>query len=216
MEQYYNKDDFNKEFEKSLELQRQFQLERMLKANLWSHLKEEFFYDDTVESMFTDDSVPVIIFKIDGNTMVVGYLHLNTTLYSNSIDDNNEIFKGLIQFNEEIRTLCSKKGVSDYKLSIVTTFKLSDNLESDYSDLPTDIGYWYLTKKINEQEKTQYGLTLDTDIIGMINGELLADFLIERSKNRMCDNTFWSCDICGGNQNTGCLYNDPTECPRFT
>lgn len=28
------------------------------------------------------------------------------------------------------------------------------------------------------------------------------------------DDTFWSCDICGGDESTGCLYFDPTECPR--
>jgi len=28
------------------------------------------------------------------------------------------------------------------------------------------------------------------------------------------DDGFWSCDICEGNQSTGCLYFDPTECPR--
>lgn len=26
--------------------------------------------------------------------------------------------------------------------------------------------------------------------------------------------SYWSCDICGGNSETGCLYFDPTECPR--
>lgn len=25
---------------------------------------------------------------------------------------------------------------------------------------------------------------------------------------------YWSCNICGGNQDSGCLYFDPTECPR--
>lgn len=28
------------------------------------------------------------------------------------------------------------------------------------------------------------------------------------------DNGHWSCDICGGDSSTGCLYFDPTECPR--
>ena len=28
------------------------------------------------------------------------------------------------------------------------------------------------------------------------------------------DNLNWSCDICDGNSSTGCLYFDPTECPR--
>lgn len=27
---------------------------------------------------------------------------------------------------------------------------------------------------------------------------------------------YWSCEICGGDQNTGCLYFDPTECPKRT
>lgn len=27
---------------------------------------------------------------------------------------------------------------------------------------------------------------------------------------------YWSCDICDGNSETGCLYFDPTECPRHT
>lgn len=26
--------------------------------------------------------------------------------------------------------------------------------------------------------------------------------------------SYWSCDICDGNAETGCLYFDPTECPR--
>jgi hypothetical protein len=26
----------------------------------------------------------------------------------------------------------------------------------------------------------------------------------------------WSCDVCDGNSETGCLYFDPTECPRHT
>ena len=30
----------------------------------------------------------------------------------------------------------------------------------------------------------------------------------------IADNSFWSCDICGGDETTGCLYFDPTECPR--
>ncbi|MFH1118237.1 MAG: CpXC domain-containing protein [Bacteroidota bacterium] len=25
---------------------------------------------------------------------------------------------------------------------------------------------------------------------------------------------FWTCNICGGDSSTGCLYFDPTECPR--
>ena len=27
---------------------------------------------------------------------------------------------------------------------------------------------------------------------------------------------YWSCDICDGNSETGCLYFDPTECPKHT
>lgn len=26
----------------------------------------------------------------------------------------------------------------------------------------------------------------------------------------------WSCTICGGDESSGCLFNDPSECPRFT
>jgi predicted nucleic acid-binding Zn ribbon protein len=40
----------------------------------------------------------------------------------------------------------------------------------------------------------------------------------ERRRNweegEMHDDSFWSCDICGGGETTGCLYFDPTECPR--
>ncbi len=28
------------------------------------------------------------------------------------------------------------------------------------------------------------------------------------------DNSHWTCDICGGDETTGCLYFDPTDCPR--
>jgi len=34
-----------------------------------------------------------------------------------------------------------------------------------------------------------------------------------RAKSSYADN-YWTCDICGGNSETGCLYFDPTECPR--
>ncbi len=26
--------------------------------------------------------------------------------------------------------------------------------------------------------------------------------------------SWWGCDICGGNSDSGCNYFDPTECPR--
>lgn len=25
---------------------------------------------------------------------------------------------------------------------------------------------------------------------------------------------YWDCEICGGNQDTGCLYHSPSECPK--
>ena len=33
-------------------------------------------------------------------------------------------------------------------------------------------------------------------------------------KQTVIVNRYWSCDICGGDSDTGCLYFDPTECPR--
>jgi hypothetical protein len=36
----------------------------------------------------------------------------------------------------------------------------------------------------------------------------------EDQSNEVYYNERWSCDICGGNSDTGCWYFDPTECPR--
>lgn len=36
-----------------------------------------------------------------------------------------------------------------------------------------------------------------------------------RELNSISSAGYWSCDICDGNQDSGCLFYDPTECPRL-
>ncbi len=39
--------------------------------------------------------------------------------------------------------------------------------------------------------------------------------VLAQSKNiTYSDSSYWTCDICGGNYETGCQYYDSSECPR--
>lgn len=43
---------------------------------------------------------------------------------------------------------------------------------------------------------------------------LIVEYLKAYTKKRKEILNRWSCDICGGDDETGCQYFDPSECPR--
>jgi len=45
--------------------------------------------------------------------------------------------------------------------------------------------------------------------------EMYESYLRKRNKVRY-NSRSWSCNICDGDETTGCLFYDPTECPKFT
>ena len=88
------------------------------------------------------------------------------------------------------------------KESINIKKMLGDNF---YLSNPSRFKDWELFKK---ELKRKEG------IVKKVNLENSRDFSSGGSYSSF-DN-LWSCDICDGNSETGCLYFDPTECPRHT
>jgi hypothetical protein len=62
-------------------------------------------------------------------------------------------------------------------------------------------------------------LSRDIDLLEIYKNDL--DEAERKTRTRPSSNSFsiqnfWRCDICDGDQDTGCMYFDPTECPKFT
>ena len=98
---------------------------------------------------------------------------------------------------------------------IVTTYKLSNNDQLDFSILPDDAGYFYMTE-LQEVENKKYEMKLDQQLIDFKSGDKMLNYFFEKSKQMTSEPSFWDCEICGGDNNSGCLYFDPTECPKFS
>lgn len=194
-------------------------LEKKIQVSLWEHLKSEFLYDDTVETLFLDDSDNIIVINCEYSIIIISYLHIGENYDKNSDYDNHNIIKSLIDFYNDLISLNIEKGFNCSKFIIVTTFKLSDYVKMNFSTLPKNLNYYYLTAN-NDDKKRNYELRIDNDILDLINGDIISDEIFNYVKlGHMKDiknEDLWNCDICDGNQNTGCLYFDPTECPKFT
>jgi hypothetical protein len=80
--------------------------------------------------------------------------------------------------------------------------------------------YYYNTILLRSGNKVTYTVPNTESITGsMIFWFRKLQFQISAKMERemyteINDNTYWTCDICGGDETTGCLYFDPTECPR--
>jgi hypothetical protein len=68
--------------------------------------------------------------------------------------------------------------------------------------------------KFKDWELFKQELKIKEGILKKVNIEDTRNFSSGGSYSSF--NNFWSCDICDGNSETGCLYFDPTECPRHT
>jgi len=74
--------------------------------------------------------------------------------------------------------------------------------ESFYLANPSKYNDWDLFKDEIKREE------------GIIPKDILQSHRTKISISGSSFDNYWSCDICGGNSETGCLYFDPTECPR--
>ncbi len=78
----------------------------------------------------------------------------------------------------------------------------------------------YHTVLLREGNKVTYTIPNNSEISsGLHFGYNRLQFLLSGKQFRemyeeVNDNVYWSCDICDGDSSTGCLYFDPTECPR--
>ncbi|MDQ2863775.1 MAG: hypothetical protein M3R50_09055, partial [Bacteroidota bacterium] len=53
------------------------------------------------------------------------------------------------------------------------------------------------------------------DFEGVKEADAFLDYAFARSKKMGLNESCWTCDICDGDNETGCQYFDPSECPKF-
>jgi len=187
----------------------------ILQGILWERLKKDWWEPFHEEKLYIDENENILAIKTEGSVMVLGYLHLACDLHIQP-DFQNTILQGIIDFVASLDQIINDKGWKDHKIIVVTTYKLSDLNKFDYSILPDHVSYFFMTES-QDSPKKKYNMRLDKKIHENNSGYIMLKYLLDNSEKMLNDRPeSWSCDICGGSNNTGCLYFDPTECPKFT
>jgi hypothetical protein len=114
--------------------------------------------------------------------------HVKTGLLFNNMEKMYAIY-----YNPDSFELNEKESI-DIKRMLGDNFYLAN---------PSRFKDWELFKK---ELKRKEGIVKKVNLVNVRN------FSTGGSSSSL-DN-FWSCDICDGNSETGCLYFDSTECPR--
>jgi hypothetical protein len=187
--------------------------EKMLQLFLWEKIKILFNYDETVKEKFLDNDDNIVILEDTNGVMVIGYLHIGKQYDKNSKHDSNLIINSLGDFIRDINKLAISMKIKSFRFIILTTYRLSEYNSDIFSSLQNDISYFYLAE-IGSDQKLHFDLNRDEKIIDLIANDILIDDLFSELTN---ENNFkiWNCDICGGNQDSGCQFFDPSECPKF-
>ncbi|WP_264511633.1 hypothetical protein [Flavobacterium sp. N1719] len=190
--------------------------DKLLHLFLWEKIKLIFKYDDSVREEYLDNDDNIIILNDENGIMIIGYLQIDKKWNFNSSHDSNTIINALIDFISDIRKLAVEKEITSFRFIIITTFKLSNFKSNIFSKLSKDVSYFYLAET-DENNNLLLDLNRDEELIELINEDFnikgFFDFMLNKNKKHDAD---WNCEICDGNNYTGCQFFDPTECPRFS
>jgi hypothetical protein len=190
--------------------------DKLLHVFLWQKIKFIFQYDETVVEQFVDNDDSIIILKDDNGIMIIGYLQIDKKWDSKSSYDSNLIITTLKDFIFDITNLAREKEILAYRFIIVSTYKLSKYQSTFFSQLSKDVSYFYLAD-IDANNNLLLDLNRDEEIIELIESDVNLDRFINYMKiNSEESIKNWQCEICGGNNFTGCQFYDPTECPKFS
>jgi hypothetical protein len=190
--------------------------DKLLHVFLWEKIKIIFKYDDSVNELYVDNDDNVIFLEDENGIMLIGYLQIDKRWDTKSKHDSGIIINTLLDFINDISKLAKEKQISSYRFIMISTFRLSSFENGVFSRLPKDISYFYIAE-IDENKKLHFDLNRDEKILERIDSDVWVDGFFEyTSKMHKKPHGTWHCDICDGNDNTGCQYFDPTECPKFS
>lgn len=190
--------------------------DKLLHVFLWQKIKFIFQYDESVIEQYIDNHDNIIILKDEYGIMIIGYLQIDKKWDSKSSHDSDIIINTLNDFILDIGNLAKEKEILKYRFIIVSTYKLSDFQSTIFSKLSKDVSYFYLAE-IDSNNNLVLDLNRDEEIIELIDLDINIDgFINYMKKNIEKLNENWHCEICDGNNYTGCQFYDPTECPKFS
>jgi hypothetical protein len=188
--------------------------ETQLQVILWQKIKKDWLEPGYDGQLYIDDKDNILAVNIDGSIALLGYLHIYHDLHKQP-NFQNTILKSAAEFVSDLKNIAVQHDWKKGKVIIVTTYKLSNYDGMDFTILPDDVSYFYMTE-FPEAEKKKYEMALDQEIIDFKAGDSMLKYFLDRGKKMNSLPEYWSCQICGGSNDTGCLYFDPTECPKFT
>jgi hypothetical protein len=190
---------------------------RLLNVFLWEKVKFIFNYEDSIEHIYSNNEECIHLLKDEYGYLFFGYIQNSNNYEEISNFNGNELIIESLKKNKRFNELCKDYSVESYRSIIVSNFKLSSYPTSDFFKLSNTTSYFYLFEP-NENSGYTLDLNQDEDILERIEKEILIKIMIkENSKlNGLSGSPIWYCEICSGNNEIGCQYFDPTECPKFT
>lgn len=191
--------------------------DRMLQMFLWQKIKFDFLFDDDLkENKFEDNEKQLFVIKTEGSSinLMIGYLHIPDDLHINNPNYSTIISKKANQIANDLTRLSFEHQWNNNQIFIISTFRLSSYKKIDLTNFPNSAKYFYLTDNADQNEK-YYELGKDDKTNEFMEGDEMLKELLKRGKRTDSFSNYWSCHICDGNNDTGCLYFDPTECPRL-
>jgi hypothetical protein len=193
-----------------------------------------------LDIVFQDDDENIIILDGDNQScltikpyFVVAYLHLfngdpyymaeEINLFASDIRKYIENSKwDMGPFLNETKDRFADLGWNDskriFEIRFILNFSLGELVNSGFVQIPKDIKYFLITECTVTHKIT---MTPQDLILESIKSNNLTYNRMFNSNNprKNIDNgndQYWSCNICDGDSETGCLFFDPSECPKFT
>ncbi|WP_075352533.1 hypothetical protein [Algoriphagus marinus] len=190
----------------------------MLQIFLWQKVKFDFTYNEEIaERLFEDKDKNILAIKTTEATtiLLIGYLHIPDDLHIKTPSYSKIISDKAKELATELSKVAIKNNWKDSQIFIISTFRLSSYKKNDLSQFPNKAKYFYLVNSADDRDKF-YNLAKDTETNEFMESDILLKSLLKRREMNNTKPEFWNCEICGGNNEKGCLYFDPTECPKFS
>jgi YD repeat-containing protein len=184
------------------------------------HSSKDIIVEERDYSVRKNKLVEVRRFEYDDNDRLTS---LTSYDKSNTLKWTKKFF-----YNEKGQRFAetSKQKNSEIEIRKFHLFDKQNRIIATYSELENGHQYCHelaYDKTGNEIVTSMITLRRDIDLYDIFKDALKKQTQSQlsfpksyRSSTRQPSRQSWSCSICDGDESTGCLYHDPTECPRWT
>ena len=190
---------------------------KLLSVFLWEKIKFIFNYEDSIDHVYSSNEECIHLLKDGYGYLFLGYIRNSNNHEELSIINGKELIMESLKKINRFNELCKEYSVESYRSIIVSNFKFSSYSSNDFFKLPNTTSYFYLFE-LNGNSGYTLDLNQDEDILDRIEKDIFMKTIIRQNSklNRLGGDSNWYCELCGGNNEIGCQYFDPTECPKFT